>query len=118
MRRAIGCSVLVVLVLLVLLLASPIPSEARGHVFFNFDVPLGVGPGYWGPSPWWGSPYYYPYPAPPVVVQPPPVYEQPAPAPQAPAYWYYCQNPQGYYPYVQQCPNGWMQVVPPATPPR
>jgi hypothetical protein len=118
MRRAIGCSVLMVLVLLVLLLASSIPSEARGHVFFDFGIPLGVGPGYWGPSPWWGSPYYYPYPAPPVVVQPPPVYEQPAPAPQAPAYWYYCQNPQGYYPYVQQCPNGWMQVVPPATPPR
>jgi len=110
MKKVIGCAVLVVLVLL---LASPIPSEARGpRVFFNFDVPLWLGPG------WWGPPYYYPYPAPPVIAQQPPVYEQPAAPPQAPAYWYYCQNPQGYYPYIQQCPNGWMQVVPPTIPPR
>jgi hypothetical protein len=26
-------------------------------------------------------------------------------------YWYYCQNPAGYYPYVQQCYSGW-QIVP------
>jgi len=121
MRSAIGGSVVVVLVLLGLLLASPLPSEAGGHVFFSFTVPLGVGP-WWGgaPYPYSGYPYYgYPYsPAPPVVVQPAPVYEPPAPAPQAAAYWYYCQNPQGYYPYIQQCPAGWLQVVPPATPPR
>ena len=112
MRKVLGCSLLV---LLGLLLASPLPSEAGGHVFFSFTVPLGVGP-------WWGAPYpYYGYPyspAPPVAVQPAPVYEQPAPAPQAAAYWYYCQNPPGYYPYIQQCPAGWLQVVPPATPPR
>jgi hypothetical protein len=114
MRKGIGCGVLVVLVLL---LASPVPSEARGHVFFRFDIPLWVGPGAWGPSPWWGPPYYS-YPAPPTLIQPPPVYEPPAPPPQAPAYWYYCPNPQGYYPYVPQCPPGWMQVVPPTSPPR
>jgi hypothetical protein len=39
----------------------------------------------------------------------------PAAAPQAaPQYWYYCKNPQGYYPYVNQCPVPWQQV--PATP--
>ncbi len=56
---------------------------------------------------WWGPPPVY---APPVVVQ------QPAPVYTAPpaTYWYYCPNPQGYYPYVQQCPPGWMTVVPPA----
>ena len=27
-------------------------------------------------------------------------------------YWYYCTDPQGYYPYVRECPQGWMQVVP------
>jgi hypothetical protein len=27
-------------------------------------------------------------------------------------YWYYCENPAGYYPYVQSCSKGWMQVVP------
>jgi hypothetical protein len=25
-------------------------------------------------------------------------------------YWYYCQNPPGYYPYVQQCGTGWQTV--------
>ena len=29
--------------------------------------------------------------------------------------WYHCDNPQGYYPYVQTCSSGWHQV--PATPP-
>ena len=27
-------------------------------------------------------------------------------------YWYYCQASQGYYPYVSECPSGWLQVVP------
>ena len=59
--------------------------------------------------------YAYPYPAypPPVVESPPPVY-----LPPRPQYWYYCQNPQGYYPYVNQCPGGWLEVVPqPTSPP-
>jgi hypothetical protein len=30
-------------------------------------------------------------------------------------YWYYCDNPPGYYPYVPQCPSGWRPVAP--TPP-
>ena len=111
MRKIFGCSVLIALVFL---LASPIPSQARGgHVVFGANIWL--GPGYWGPGWWWGSPYYYA--APPVVMQPAPTYAQPAPPPQEPSYWYYCQNPQGYYPYVQQCPHGWMKVVPPATAP-
>jgi hypothetical protein len=32
-------------------------------------------------------------------------------------YWYYCQDPQGYYPYIKSCPGGWMQVVPDTAPP-
>lgn len=66
--------------------------------------------------------YWEPYA--PVIVQPAPVIVQQAPTtyierPQSaappeldPAYWYYCQNPGGYYPYVQQCPGGWQQVTP------
>lgn len=76
-----------------------------------------VGPGFWGP--WWyggGYPYYSDpyYAAPPVAVQQDPsVYlQQSQSQPQQPNYWYYCQNPQGYYPYVQQCSGGWMTVVP------
>ena len=81
-----------------------------------------VGPGFWGPW-WYGGGYpYYPYPyysdpyyaAPPVAVQQDPsVYiQQSQSQPQQPNYWYYCQDPQGYYPYVQQCSRGWMTVVP------
>ena len=29
--------------------------------------------------------------------------------------WYHCSSPEGYYPYIQSCKNGWEQV--PATPP-
>jgi hypothetical protein len=80
--------------------------------------------GWWGPGAFWGGaffgaalayPYYaypyryygYPYP-----YAQPPVYNT---EPQQ-DYWYYCQNPQGYYPYVKNCPGGWMRVVP--TPPQ
>jgi len=28
-------------------------------------------------------------------------------------YWYYCEDPPGYYPYVKYCNTGW-QAVPPA----
>ncbi len=34
------------------------------------------------------------------------------PPAQQPAYWYYCPNPPGYYPYVKECPPGWMTVAP------
>ncbi len=83
-------------------------------------------PGWWGPG-WWGPSYpyysYYPsypyYAAPPVAVQQAPtqyIQQDPSP-PSAPQYWYYCQNPQGYYPYVKDCSVGWMQVVPQPPPP-
>ena len=71
--------------------------------------------GFWGPRVyiggpfWYPGPYAYPYPvyAPPVYAPPvyaPPVVEEPLPPayvePRSPAYWYYCQDPPGYYPYV------------------
>ena len=33
-------------------------------------------------------------------------------------YWYYCDAPKGYYPYVQSCSAGWRQVptMPPVGP--
>ena len=85
------------------------------------------GGGYWrggvyiGPG-WWGDPYYpyyYPYYAtPPVIIQQPPeIYVQPAPQVETPTYWYFCPDPQGYYPYVKKCPKGWLKVVPPADTP-
>jgi hypothetical protein len=86
----------------------------RGHGFHGWGGPriaIGIGP-LW--APYW-RPYAYAYP--PVVVAPPPVYVQPRQqlsieAFPAESYWYYCHNPTGYYPYVQQCPGGWQAVAP------
>ena len=56
--------------------------------------------------------------APLVVVQPPPTeFIQQAPTPPQQSYWYYCQNAGAYFPYVRECPGGWMQVVPSPNPP-
>jgi hypothetical protein len=63
-------------------------------------------------------PYYHPYEPPIVAIAPPPVYiEQPSQPPtvqnESPSgYWYYCSQPDGYYPYVKQCPGGWQKVAP------
>ena len=81
-----------------------------------------VGPRFYGPGfyPYYGYaypyaypyPYYYDYP-PPVVVTPPPTdYVQRAPSTPTSGYWYYCQDPGGYYPTVAACPGGWIQVAP------
>lgn len=34
-----------------------------------------------------------------------------------PAFWYYCADPQGYYPHLTECRAGWQQVAP-LPPPR
>lgn len=91
---------------------------------------------YYGPN-FYGDPYYYGYP--PAVVYAPvqqPVIIEQAPQPtvyveQTPAQaaagspqaaptaaaqqdysWYHCDQPEGYYPYVKECPQGWQKVKP------
>jgi hypothetical protein len=104
-------TVCIVFAAIALMLVSSLPVLAHGH----FRGSIWVGP-VWGPG-WWGPAYSY-YAAPPVIVQQSPeVYVQQVPQSEEPSYWYYCQNPQGYYPYVKQCPNGWMKVVPSPTQP-
>jgi len=88
-----------------------------GHVRFGLYVgaPL-FAPWYYPPS--YG--YYPPYYPPAVISVPssPPAYieqgagSQSAPAPAAQSYWYYCADSKTYYPYVKECPAGWMRVVP------
>ena len=39
-------------------------------------------------------------------------YRPPGAAAAGGAYWYYCGNPAGYYPYVQQCSVQWQPVMP------
>ncbi len=120
--------------LAMLLLAATVSGAAwahgGGHVVVGVGVPLGGWGWGWG----WGGPWGYPpayYYYPPYGYAPyygyggygysssPPVYieqggAQAAPAQQQPTsnYWYYCSNPQGYYPYVKECPPGWQKVAP------
>jgi len=81
-----------------------------------------------------GLPYYYaddtyyvqqptgyevvaPPEAPPVAPAPATAQAQPT---QAGGVWYYCDSSKTYYPYTQQCPEGWKTVPasPPPAPPR
>lgn len=98
---------------IVLLLVGMLSGYAEGGA----RIGIGIGP-VW---PWWGPPYYpYYYSQPPVVIQQqPPIYEQQEPQGEAQQYyWYYCQESNAYYPYVKQCPSGWLKVVPNPAPPR
>jgi hypothetical protein len=76
------------------------------------------GPSYWGawPYPYYAPyPYYYPYSTFPYPVSDPDRYVQQTPdeaPPAQSAYWYYCTEPAGYYPYIQKCSRPWMQVLP------
>ena len=114
-----------VLVVMALILSASIPASADRHG------------GYGGRGGHWGGgglglllfpaifateiltlPFRYPYYAepPPIVVrEQPPAYIPRQPNAPVQHYWYYCQNPQGYYPDVRQCTHQWMKVVP--TPP-
>src|ERR1035437_8469978 len=62
---------------------------------------LGLGLGLWGLTyPYYAYPYYPYYDQAPVIVQQPSteMYVQPAPQQSVePSYWYYCQDPTGYY---------------------
>jgi len=85
----------------------------HGHRGF-FGPRVFVGPRFYGPGfyPYYGYPYpypYYDYPPPVVVTSPPTEYVQRAPDA---GYWYYCQDPAGYYPTLGVCPGGWLQVAP------
>lgn len=61
--------------------------------------------------PWWHRHYYEPYP--PVVAVPaePPVYIERGDR-VGRGYWYHCDAPEGYYPYVKDCPGGWEREIP------
>lgn len=112
-----------------------------GHGGWHGGTRIGIGfgfPGfYWGG---WGYPYYAGYPyyssypyyaAYPYSYSDEPVYADPGPstyiqrdmnsAPQgsqggAGQYSYYCPDPAGYYPQLQNCPKGWLKVVPENSP--
>jgi hypothetical protein len=119
-----GCAVVVALIGLVS--AADAAVFVRGGFGPRFHGGVFIGPriGFGFYNPWWAYPYPYPYP----YYAPPPLVVQTAPAPAvAPANgappgqnWYYCNNPQGYYPYVRACNGGWQTVPagPDSGPPR
>jgi hypothetical protein len=91
----------------------------HGGVSLGFAIgsPFWYGPAYPYYRPYYRPYYYYPYPVAVGAAAAPPVYVeqgQSAPAPAAPAagYWYYCNESQAYYPYVNQCAGPWERVVP------
>lgn len=97
-------------------------GHAHGHRHRHNRADIIIG-GTWHYRPYpryYAQPQYYVYAYPPVVaLQSPPVYiersgQQELIQPTQP-WWYYCDNPRGYYPYVRVCPNGWQRV--PAQPP-
>lgn len=93
--------------------------RGHGHSGFGFYFGMPFYPYY--SYPYYRYPYAYPYYYPPAVVtvpSTPPIYiQQSPPATQgySSGYWYYCNYPEGYYPYIKECPDGWQQVEP--TPP-
>jgi hypothetical protein len=108
------------IIVLALLLAAAVPSEARGHGGhggghggfsghqgghfeghrdFRGHAFIGGAPFFWGPAyPYWWDTYGYSYP-------PPPTYAVPSQQ-----YWYYCPSAGGYYPNVPNCPEQWVTV--------
>lgn len=125
-----------IIVLLVLASSHVVwASGGHGHRHPHLNLGIGVGgyynnPGFYG-SGFYGPGFYgyraYGYPGPffnapiysypPTIVVPvtPPVYiqrEQPRPVQPQTNYWHYCQDPEGYYPYVKNCPGGWLPVAP------
>ena len=85
----------------------------------GFSVPGFGGFGYG--APYYPSASYDPrsmYSSPIIVPSAPqPVYIQRQNPPESvsgiqPGYWHYCREPEGYYPQVQECPDGWEQVAP------
>lgn len=110
------------------------------RVGIYFGAPIGYhyrynpyyGSRFYG-SGFYGMPYYYPpvVPTYPVVQPAPVVYiergdnqqevvqeAQPDSYSQEEqgSWWYYCVDAKGYYPYVAQCPGGWLRVAPEPAP--
>ena len=91
----------------------------RGGYGYGVGLGLGLGALYYG-YPYYGYPYYpysdgygdYGYPSNGYPAPPPPPYPGPDPSaiggspdasagPASGQYWYHCDSPEGYYPYVQ-----------------
>lgn len=101
-------------------------GHARVGVYIGVPLatPYHHSPHYYYPPRYYYPPQYYTYQSPPpLIVAPaaPPVYveqgnQQTVTTQLSPNYWYYCHNPQGYYPYVKNCSTSWQKVAPQPSP--
>jgi hypothetical protein len=101
--------------------ATAMPASAHGYrggharLGVYFGVPLALPYSYYYPPAYYYGPRVY-YPEPLAVAPAAPAYyiqqDNAAANTSSPpgGYWYYCRDPQGYYPQVQQCPTPWQQV--------
>ena len=113
------CSWLAVVLVAGLAGGTAFADRGHGHVHRHAEVGVIIGTPLF--YPWYGPPFH-PYPVYPLYPYsyyppPPPVYvEQRDSTTGQGGYWYRCDNPGGYYPYVKECPAGWRKVLP-APPP-
>lgn len=80
------------------------PALGFGYPYYGYPGYAYGGYGFYGPSTT-------------IVTTPaaPPVYVEQSSAafsggPANDGNWYYCHNPDGYYPYVKECAGGWQRV--------
>lgn len=88
----------------------------------NVGVDVIIGAPFPRPYPYYPGTWGYPSYPPPVIVSPPIVVSPPPPLvyverprdeePPADGFWYWCASPQGWYPEVNDCPQGWQPVPP------
>lgn len=88
------------------------PPVNYRHPHRSVGIVVDIFPFFYGPYP-----HYYPYsPYPPTIIieTPPPVTVAPnnQPGTPQPQYWFYCENPRGYYPNIQRCNMSWLRVIP------
>ncbi len=91
-----------------LLLAGPLPGHAGGaHGSPGAGGPTWGKPYAWGhktwrgwPRAWWGPNGWEPWT--PAVQLPEPSFRP----------WYYCPEARDFFPFVLDCPAGWIQVLP------
>jgi hypothetical protein len=81
-----------------------------GGVFFGGGVFFAGGLWFWDYYDAW--PFYDDYLPVPEFAAPAYIEQGETPAQPTDASWYYCSNPPGYYPYVQNCASGWQRVQP------
>jgi hypothetical protein len=86
---------------------APVFGGIAGAFLGGWPVwyPLDLEPPYAGPFPLYAPPGIEDFAPSPYIQQPPR------------GYWYYCWSSQGYYPFVGECPDGWIPVPPEPGPP-